>query len=231
MKCNRKLMSILLVLALCLGLSAPALAKEDDSAGEVLYVGRMTTETYRYVHDPMENPKAAADLVESPDAVYGYSPNPASKRLGVYADAIDWTDASQVASARADRAAYHAKNQELYELALRMKAAGNTTEQIARAVSRRRNELRLEAYNGDPEGLALVKKSNFDTYGNEEGPTAESLFEKYGSWQTVLEKAFSSNPGMDACLGFYDALYDTYDFPEAQSQAALAVNPVTGAAL
>ena len=29
-----------------------------------------------YIHDPMENPKAAADIIVDPDAVYGYSPNP-----------------------------------------------------------------------------------------------------------------------------------------------------------
>lgn len=49
--------------------------------------------------------------------------------------------------------------------------------------------------------LAKVKKSNLETYGNENGPTAESLFEKYGSWEKVLIKSFRSNSGMDACLG------------------------------
>ena len=51
-------------------------------------------------------------------------------------------------------------------------------------------------------------KSNLDTYGNENGPTAESLFEKYGSWDKVLVKSFSSNSGMDACLGLYDVQYE-----------------------
>ena len=42
------------------------------------------------------------------------------------------------------------------------------------------------------------------------GPSADSLYEKYGSWQTVLKKALSTNMGMDACLGLYDEYYYTY---------------------
>ena len=29
-------------------------------------------------------------------------------------------------------------------------------------------------------------------------------YEKYGSWNVVLQKAFSANMGMDACCGLYD---------------------------
>ena len=163
-----------------------------------------------YAHDPMEDPKAAQDIVIDPDAVYGYSPNPESKRLGEYANAIDWTDESQVAKARDSRLEYHRQEIQLITILWDMKKEGKNTEEIARAVSGRRNELRLEAYEGDPEGLDRVKKSNLETYGNENGPTAEFLLEKYGSWQTVLEKAFSTNPGMDACLGMYDDYYETY---------------------
>lgn len=169
---------------------------------------------FRYEHDPMENPSAAKDIVVNPDAVYGYSPNPESKRLGTYADAIDWTDPEAVASAREARAAYHEEMSQLYRLIEEMLGQGKNVEEIARAVSQKRNEIRLAAYDGNPEGLAKMKQSNLETYGNEEGPTADSLYEKYGSWQTVLEKALSTNAGMDACLGFYDEYYDTYDYAE-----------------
>ena len=47
-------------------------------------------------------------------------------------------------------------------------------------------------------------------YGNENGGTPEYYYEKYGSWETVLEKALSTNAGADACLGLYDKYYDTY---------------------
>ena len=95
-----------------------------------------------------------------------------------------------------------------------MKAAGNTTEEIARAVSTRRNEIRLEAYDGNPEGLAKVKESNLETYGNENGGTPDYFYQKYGSWETVIEKSLSANPGADACLGLYDKYYNTYFITE-----------------
>ena len=167
---------------------------------------------FAYVHDPRENPAAMRDIVENPDAVYGFSPSPAEdSTLKEFADAIDWTDAGQVSDARAQRQAYHDSLQELYDMVFSMATEGQDTEAIARAVSQRRNELRLESYADDPEGLETVKKRNLDTYGNEFGPTQDALYEKYGSWEMVLVKALGSNPGMDACLGFYDEYYELYN--------------------
>lgn len=83
-------------------------------------------------------------------------------------------------------------------------------EEMARAVSEERNRLRLMSYEDDPEGLAAVKKSNLETYGQEDGPTPDQLYEKYGEWTTVLQKAFSPNMGMDACCGLYDEYYWLY---------------------
>lgn len=134
-----------------------------------------------YEHDPMENPKAAEDIMVNPDAVYGYSPRPDSVRLKAYADA-DWSDAALVESARQDRLAYHESFKELYRMIEQMLGEAKNVEEIARAVSTRRNEIRLESYKDNPQGLEKVKKSNLDTYGNENGPTPESLYEKYGSW-------------------------------------------------
>ena len=176
----------------------------------VFCIPTMVYAEFHYVHDPMENPEAAKDIIVNPDAVYGYSPNPDSVRLGAYADE-DWTDPEKVAKWRAERAEYHAQNAELYQMINTMKSEGKSVEEIARAVSSRRNEIRIESYKDDAEGLEKLKKSNLETYGHEEGPTPDELYEKYGSWQKVIEKALSSNPGMDACLGFYDEMYDTYD--------------------
>ncbi len=47
----------------------------------------------------MDNPKAAKDILENPESVYGYSPNPNSESIGGYADAIDWTNSTEVAEA------------------------------------------------------------------------------------------------------------------------------------
>ena len=162
-----------------------------------------------YEHDPMDNPKAAKDIVVNPDAVYGYSPSPESERLKDFVD-YDWSDQAVVDEMKAQREAYHESIQELYDMISSMKAAGNTAEEIARAVSTRRNEIRLESYKDDPEGLEKVKQSNLDTYGNENGGTPDYFYEKYGSWERVIESSLSANPGADACLGLYDKYYDTY---------------------
>ena len=162
-----------------------------------------------YIHDPMANPKAAQDIVADPSAVYGYRPSPDSVRLKEYAG-YDWTDPAFVAQQREKRLAYHENFAELYQMIDSMKAAGRSVEEIARAVSTRRNELRLEAYKDDPEGLEKTKKSNLETFGDENGGSPDYFYAKYGSWETVIEKALSVNPGADAILGLYDMFYDTY---------------------
>ncbi len=164
---------------------------------------------FRYVHDPNLNPEAMKDIVENRDAVYGFSPDPSSTRLGSYAQ-YDWTDPAFVAKAKEDRIAYHDSFKSMTKILYQMKSEGLTVEEIARAVSTERNRLRLAAYEGDPQGLAEIKKSNLDTYGHEDGPTADEMFEKYGSWETVIQKAFSPNLGMDACCGLYDEYYQEY---------------------
>jgi len=167
---------------------------------------------FSYEHDPRDNPKAMRDIVANPEAVYGFSPSTAEEStLKDYANALDWTAPEQVAKAREARQTYHDSMSELYDMMLAMIYEDKDVETIARAVSKRRNELRLEAEKDNPEGLALAKKRNLDTYGNEEGPAADDLYQKYGSWDMVLYKALGTNAGMDACLGFYDEYYYLYD--------------------
>ena len=181
------------ILAFILSVSVPAAAfasEPDTGAGSTVSTAEATdAEPFHYEHDPMENPAAAEDIIVNPDAVYGYSPSPDSVRLRQYVDALDWTDKDQVAAARQERAEYLESMKTLYTIIEDMLAEGRNVEEIARAVSKRRNEIRLESYDGDPDGLERAKKSNLDTYGNEEGPTPDQLYEKYGSWQTVIEKA------------------------------------------
>lgn len=173
-----------------------------------------------YIHDPMDNPKAAADIIVDPDAVYGYAPDPNSTRLGAFAE-YDWSDKDVVEEMRRQREEYHESVQELYQIKADMEAEGKSVEEIARAVSARRNEIRMETYKNDPEGLKKLKESNLATFGNENGGTPEYFYAKYGSWETVIEKAFSTNAGADACLGLYDKYYYTYfidDTPESSSE-------------
>lgn len=165
-----------------------------------------------YVHNPMDNPKAAKDIIVNDDAVYGFSPSPTSERLHDYAD-YDWTDANAVSALRKQREEYHESMNELYQTLEVMKASGCSTEEIARTLCTRRNEIRLESYKDDPVGLEKAKKSNLENYGNENGGTPDFFYEKYGSWDIVIEKSLSSNPGADACLGLYDTYYSTYIIP------------------
>ena len=181
---------VLLALALAVGAGAPAFASDG----------------FRYRHDPRLNPGAMADIEADEAAVYGFRPSETGS-LALYADA-DWSDPEMVAQGRADRIAYHESLETMYIMLEEMRAAGKGIEEIARALSAERNVLRFAAYDGDPEGLAAIKARNLEKYGHEEGPLPDELFEKYGSWEMVLSKAFSGNSGMDACLGLYDDYYE-----------------------
>ena len=161
-----------------------------------------------YEHDPKENPKAMEDIVEDEYAVYGFRPS-GTGSLKAYAD-YDWSNPASVEEWKQERIAYHESLETMYEMLFKMKTAGYSTEEIARALSTRRNEIRLEAYENDPEGLATAKARNLEKYGHEEGPLPDELYAKYGSWETVILKAFSPNVGMDVCLGLYDDYYAFY---------------------
>ena len=167
---------------------------------------------FKYMHNPSDNPKILGDAIRNPKAVYGYSPNPKSKSISGYADAIDWSSPKEVAKATARREKYHIRNDNILEQVIKMRAEGYSAEEIARKTNQLRNTNRLNDYISDPEGLAHVKNRNLLKYGNEDGPTAEYLFEKYGSWEKVIEKSMSANPGMDACCGLYDKYYHLYEF-------------------
>ena len=150
-----------------------------------------------------------AGQAEPASAGFAYLHDPNSKRLGSYAE-YDWTDPALVAKAQEERRAYHESMDSMTDILYRMRDEGASIEEMARAVSMERNRIRLDSYRDNPEGLAAVKKSNLETYGHEDGPTPDELYEKYGSWTEVLQKAFSTNMGMDACCGLYDEYYQLY---------------------
>ena len=163
---------------------------------------------FSYVHDPSENPEAMKDIVKDETAVYGFRPNETGS-LKQYASA-DWSDPGTVEKGRRERIAYHESIASMYEMLRQMRSENKSVGEIARAVSTKRNELRLESYKDDPEGLETLKQRNLEKYGHEEGPLPDELYAQYGSWERVIEKAFSANVGMDACLGLYDDYYDLY---------------------
>ena len=85
-----------------------------------------------YVHDPMENPKAAQDIIVNRAAVYGYSPSPLSTRLKEFVDIIDWTSEKEVAEARDKRIQYYETEEILYQTIETMLDENKSIEEIAR---------------------------------------------------------------------------------------------------
>lgn len=203
----------------------------------VLTAALMCTVTYasdgfKYQHDPAQNAYAMKDIEADESAIYGFKPNNTGS-LKTYADA-DWTDPEVVEKGRQERIAYHQSIESMYDILKEMTAEGKTVEEIARTVSAKRNEIRLAAYDNDPEGLEKLKARNLEKYGHEEGPLPDELYEQYGSWETVIEKAFSVNAGMDACLGLYDDYYYVYvalgqieETTQPDEQTASDLNPAT----
>ena len=182
------------------------------SVGDNRYIISEKVSTgFRYKNNPMDNPKASIDIVENPNAVYGYSPNPGSSLDG-YVNAIDWTNPEQVKEAVKRREDYHNKNDNIVHIINEMRVEGFSPEAIAWAANNQRNINRLNDYINDQEGLERVMVRNEIKYGSAEGPTAEYLYKKYGSWEKVIEKSMSSNLGMDACCGLYDKYYHLYGY-------------------
>ena len=166
---------------------------------------------FKYKNNPMDNPKAAKDIIENPDAVYGFSPNPESGRIGKFAE-YDWANEEIVANAKEARLQYHKDNESIYKVVEKMKSEGATIEDMARVANEQRNRNRLQSYidRGNMSGYEKAVESNIKNFKNELGMTAEQAYEKYGSWEIVLEKAMSANAGMDACCGLYDDFYYLY---------------------
>lgn len=113
----KKILSILALAALVLTIAGCSTAKPEAAP-------------FVYAHDPKLNPAAMADIVENPDAVYGFSPNPESSRLGTYAE-LDWTDAEAVAQYRQNRIDYHESLYSMYDILKEMRAAGSSIEEMA----------------------------------------------------------------------------------------------------
>lgn len=224
-----KILNYIIAIATVLSLTAAQISYAADTVSSsdagVYYSPETSNQnSFHYKHDPRLNSKAMEDICADANAVYGFSPNPDSDRLGSYAS-FDWSDPDVVESGRKDRIAYHDSIKEMYAVLDELISEGKTDEEIANVISPLRNELRIAANADDPEKLAVMKESNLKKYGNENGPTPQQLFEQYGSWKTVIEKAFSVNAGMDVCLGLYDDYYELYIavgqiLPENEAEAS-----------
>lgn len=91
-----------------------------------------------------------------------------------------------------------------------MVASGKSPEQIGKALVALRNEAKVSARaimsSADPVYGPLAVKfleiRNINKYWNPVGPTAKQLLKKYGSWDVVVEAAYSTSQKFNAVLLF-----------------------------
>lgn len=183
-----------------------SVAKEtmDDVKNETT---RTENTKFTYKNNPLDNPKVSKEVIENPQAVYGYSPKPESSLIKFK---VDWTNPKEVAYAKNERIKYHEdikmQKANLNDEIGRLRSEGLSLEQIAKIKVNQRNEVRINNYlkSGNKNGLESLKKRNLEQYGNPQGPTPNQLYEKYGSWEEVIYASTRSNPGMDVLTGLYD---------------------------
>jgi len=154
--------------------------------------------------NPLEDPKVAKQIKEDSSAIYGYSPK-AGKGLDKFG--IDFSDPQQVGSAREKRIEYlenlEKKKAALAEEVSALQKNGMSLEDIARMKVEQRNQNRIDSYlqTENLDGLKSMQERNLIEYGRKEGPTADQLFEKKGSWENVIFGSVKSSKAMDVLLG------------------------------
>lgn len=154
--------------------------------------------------NPLNDPKIAKDVITTPNSVYGYRPKSGSS-LDQFD--IDWSNADEVAKARAVRLEYleamEAKKAKLNAEINRYLDDGKDMKEIAEIKVEQRNLDRIKSYteSGDYENLEKLYNRNIKEYGRKEGPTAQQLLEKYGSYEEVIYSSVKVNNGMNVILG------------------------------
>jgi hypothetical protein len=74
-------------------------------------------------------------------------------------------------------------------------------EKIARTISPMRNDEKVAARAlMSPGEVAVVEQKNMRGYDNAIGPTPEQLYERYGTWQGVIDAAYRTNPRLNAIM-------------------------------
>ncbi|WP_076418015.1 RHS repeat-associated core domain-containing protein [Colwellia sp. UCD-KL20] len=156
------------------------------------------------INDPLSDPKVAKVIKKDSFAIYGYSPK---QGKGLDKFGIDFSDPEQVAKARAKRIDYLAKlNKKKLALTREVKILqdeGMSLEDIAMLKVNERNQSRIDSYvqTDNVEGLKSMQERNLLEYGRKQGPTADQLFEKKGSWENVIFGSVNSSRAMDILLG------------------------------
>jgi hypothetical protein len=83
-----------------------------------------------------------------------------------------------------------------------LSSEGKSKEQIARTLHQRRIDIGKEYKGLTPGPLKeFILEVNMDRYGNEYGPSIETLLKKYdGDWDTIIEKSATPNENIDGLL-------------------------------
>lgn len=87
-----------------------------------------------------------------------------------------------------------------------LKEQGLSDKEISNVIVESRNSDRMKSYidSNNLEGLKSMKERNLLQYGREEGPTADQLFKKYGSWKEVIYSSTKTSIAMDILTGLYN---------------------------
>jgi hypothetical protein len=80
---------------------------------------------------------------------------------------------------------------------------GMSLEDIGIMKVENRNQSRIDSYlqSNNLDGLNSMQERNLIEYGRKNGPTADQLFEKKGSWESVIFGSVKSSRAMDVLLG------------------------------
>jgi hypothetical protein len=98
------------------------------------------------------------------------------------------------------RQAYVKEVKVLEDVALNMRAAGASPEQVARQLHQMRRDLGVQYKNLTPEPqLEAIYARNIEKYGDKLGPTVDWLRAKGKSWEQIIESA-SRSGGKDLGL-------------------------------
>ena len=158
---------------------------------------------FQYVHNPLENYKVVRDVDVAPETIYGFKPN-STGTLKAFA-AYDFTSAMKVSEWKAERTRYHeGVTDRLNALML----ADMPLEQKARAAAAVRNEARINSC-VDANGNITDRNGYDNAVARAKKYTYEYLVGRGNSDAEIIESAYDTNQGMDACLGLYDTYFSS----------------------
>lgn len=150
----------------------------------VTFIYRYDKNPNKYINDPIYNEYAMENLIEDPNAVYGFSPNPNCEAMKEYAE-YDWSDPEVVAQLQEERLIFYNVFESVYEMALPFLEDGISLEMLAQLVA--------PSLKDEPEFAPIFE-----------------MYQQYGSWRRVILKYFGEVAAIDACVGIYDDCYPLY---------------------